>query len=131
LVYGNDPVLGLPDTLGLREFSSTANNVINTIVQMYAEYEREAPNHPGCVPFYACTGVKPISGAYGTNYEPHFALKAWVPRSKIPAFDEHYQRAPASNGHANYDERNPPPVDNFGLPPVNSRRDDLDSEIPF
>lgn len=86
-VYGNDPIPGV-GKIGLREFSSTAANCITSILGMYADYEREAPQHPGEVPFFACLGVKPISGAYGTNYEPQFVLKGWVPRIKIPEFDQ-------------------------------------------
>jgi hypothetical protein len=86
MVYGNDPLPGI-GIIGLREFGSTATNVITAIIGMYAEYEKGATAHPGKVPFYACQGVKPIQGAYGTNYEPIFVLKGWIDRAKVPAFD--------------------------------------------
>ena len=88
-VIGNGLIPGTNQKLGLREFSSTASNVITAIVQMHADYEAGAAEHPNSVPVFACTGVKPINGAYGTNYEPSFALKQWVTRDKVPAFDEH------------------------------------------
>jgi hypothetical protein len=51
------------------------------------------------VPFFGCTGVTPINGAFGTNYEPNFRLLNWVERAKLPAFDEyldtHANGAPA------------------------------------
>lgn len=87
MVLGNDNIPGA-GPLGLREFSSTAGNVITPILQMYDEYEAGVKEYPGQLPFYACTGVVPISGHYGTNYEPRFQLTGWVERAKVPAFDE-------------------------------------------
>lgn len=129
--YGGGDIPGVGE-IGLREFSSTASNVIIAILDMYAHYERDAPTNPGKVPFYACRGVKAIQGAYGVNYEPKFELVAWVERSKIPDFDEHTNGT--GNGRpvggmaaqmptesvatgAQYSEINPPPP--------------LDDEIPF
>jgi len=119
MVFGNDdlPRVG---RIGLREFSSTASNVISSILRMYDAYERDAKAHPGCVPFYQCTHVQPVQGAYGTNYEPMFELKAWVERSKIPAFDaaEPDTRSTAAS----------PPLDD--TPPATSP-DEFADEIPF
>ena len=112
-VYGNAIVPGTVKKIGLREFSSTAGNVITSILQMYNEYEAGLKQYADSVPVYACTGVKPIQGAYGINYEPTFVLKMWVPRTKVPAFDEVAHEAP-TNGR--FDERNPPPADDFGIP---------------
>ena len=93
-VFGNDdlPVIG---RLELREFSSTAGNVTNVINAMYTAYEAGMAANPGKVPFYKCDGVKPVVGAYGTNYEPQFRLIAWIDRTKIPAFDEHVEKPAA------------------------------------
>lgn len=104
MVYGNAEIPGTNKKLGLREFSSTAGNVIASILRMYADYEAGLGQNPGAVPVYACTGVKPITGAYGVNYEPLFALKQWVARSKVPAFDEH-----APDAGQDFNEANPPP----------------------
>ena len=123
MVFGAD-TLPRVGRIGLREFGSTASNVITAILGMHAEYEAGMAANPNAVPFYACTGVRPIQGAYGTNYEPQFVLKAWVERSKIAAFDE-IARAPVNseawsgNGTS---ELNPPPA---------QRRDDFEDEIPF
>jgi hypothetical protein len=135
MVYGNAIVPSTNKMLGLREFSSTAGNVISAILRMYAEYEAGAANNPGCVPAYTCNGVKPINGAYGVNYEPLFELRQWVPRAKIPAFDEH--AAGQADGAPPVDDI--PPAngpDDFGLPPVAGRRGSvkdqlLDDNIPF
>ena len=130
MVFGGDDIPGV-GRLGLREFSSTASNSIAAILKMYDLYERDAPKNPGKVPFFKCSRVIPINGAYGTNYEPEFALINWVERAKIPAFDEHLEREgvsaadmpveythhPGANGAAGHSERNPPPP--------------LDDEIPF
>lgn len=132
MVYGNVVIPGTNGVkLGLREFSSTAGNVISALLRMYDEYERNAAQQPDCVPVYGCEGVKPINGAYGVNYEPLFTLKTWAPRSKIPEFDSH---APApvaaapSTSNGQYSELNPPPADNFGLPPTvrRSMKDELE-----
>jgi hypothetical protein len=96
MVYGNDPYPGV-GIIGLREFSSTATNCIATILGMFNEYELGAPQNPGKVPFFGCTGVKAISGMYGTNYEPSFRLIAWIERHKVPALDEHRQSS-GTNG---------------------------------
>lgn len=99
MVFGNAPVPGTSAKLGLREFSSTAGNVISAMLRMYAEYEAGLGANPSKVPYYACKGVKPITGMYGVNYEPLFVLAGWVDRSKVPAFDEHQTSAPVkSNG---------------------------------
>lgn len=131
MVFGNDDIPGI-GRLGLREFGSTATNVITSILQMFDEYEKGARANPGNVPFFACTGVKAIAGSYGTNYEPRFVLKSWIPRGKIPAFDEVERAAPVNNGrgHAPDDDTGfgnyaPPPAD------VPRGRDDLNDDIPF
>lgn len=129
MVFGNDPIPGV-GTIGLREFSSTASNVITAILSMHAEYEAGMADNPDAVPFYACTGVKPIAGAYGTNYEPQFQLRGWVPRSKIPALDEatrpvsapvQQPAAPSPRGPEDY---------GFGGR-SDSRYEDLNDPIPF
>jgi hypothetical protein len=132
MVYSNGIVPGTTQRLGLREFSSTAGNVISAILRMYAEYEAGMASHPNCIPAYVCNGVKPITGAYGVNYEPIFVLRQWVPRSKVPAFDEHRNQP---------DEVMPPdnipsargPEDFGGAPPVRGSVKDqlLDDDIPF
>lgn len=114
MVFGNAIIPGSQHKIGLREFSSTAGNVISAIIRMHAEYEAAAVQNPGKVPVFTCNGVKPINGAYGTNYEPLFALKTWVERSKIPDFESHVEATPPA-GNGGFDEMNPP----------------MDDEIPF
>lgn len=92
MVFGGDDLPGI-GKLGLREFSSTAANVITSILKMYAAYEAGAKANPGKVPFFKCAKVIPVQGAYGTNYEPDFALVGWVDRAKMPALDDHLERS--------------------------------------
>jgi hypothetical protein len=91
--FSNALIPGTKQKIGLREFSSTAGNVISAIVEMFNEFETGAAANKGKVPVFACTGVKPVIGAFGTNYEPLFELKQWVERSRIPEFDEVKQQA--------------------------------------
>jgi hypothetical protein len=107
MVYGNAAVGKVK--LGLREFSSTAANVIGAMLRMYNEYEEHAEENKGKVPVFACKGVKPITGAYGVNYEPQFELQTWVDRSRVPEFDKHVTVV-----------EKPAPV-----------KDDMDQDIPF
>lgn len=115
MVFGHVIIPRTTQKLGLRELSSTAGNVITAMLRMYADYEAGIAANPNCVPVFACDGVKPINGSYGVNYEPLFTLMRWVPRSKIPAFDEHAAVTPAKQS-ARHDERNPPPGDDFDKP---------------
>lgn len=134
MVISNAIVPGTQTKLGLREFSSTAGNVISAILQMYAEYEAGMKEHAGNVPVYECRGVKPINGSYGVNYEPLFSLKAWVAREKVPEFDVHDQ--PKSNGHSQTAyvdkggyEINQPVARKSSAEITN--RDPMNQEIPF
>lgn len=117
VVCGGDNLPGI-GPLGLREFSSTANAVIGPILDMHKEYEDQINAHPGQVPFFECTGVTPITGMHGTNYEPGFRLIGWVDRSKVPMFDEHLkahiQTATANGG------RQVLPAPNVATPDVNA-----------
>lgn len=124
MVFGNAIVAG--KKIGLREFSSTAGNVISAVVRMHGEYESGMRQNVGKVPIFACDGVKPISGMYGTNYEPLFVLKGWVDRARVPDFDKHTSHPSAGNGKADdFDELNPPP---HSAPPKNDFHSD---DIPF
>jgi hypothetical protein len=108
MVYGNTIIPRTSQKIGLREMSSTAANVIVAMVQMYSEYETGLASNPNCIPIFSCDGVKPINGAYGVNYEPQFVLKGWVPRSRVPAFDEHTSSAPPKTNESGHNELNPP-----------------------
>lgn len=137
MVIGQDnlPVLGY---LGLREWSSTSGNTIAAILKMHAAYEAGMHQNPGKVPFYRNTKVLPITGKYGTNYEPVFELIGWVDRVKVPAFDEHLEgqamRSPPHSGNGNGARINNPAMQgpNGGPPPAPPpTHDDLNDAIPF
>ena len=107
MVYGNAMVGG--KKLGIREFSSTAANVITAMLRMYGEYETAVGANTGKVPVFICKGVKPINGAYGVNYEPQFELQTWVDRARVPDFEKHADAAVKTA---------PQSDDDFGLPPA-------------
>lgn len=113
MVFGNTVLPG-GKKLGLREFSSTAGNVIASILRMHGAYESGIAENSAKVPVFKCIGVKPITGAYGVNYEPQFDLISWVERERIPEFDEHAMSNEPRQAATKYDERNPPPADDFG-----------------
>lgn len=104
MVYGNTVIPGTQQKLGLREFSSTAGNVIAAMLRMHAEYEAGMAANVGKYPVYACDQVKPITGMYGVNYEPIFTLKMWVDRSRVPEFDAPpaHKPAPATSSHDSF-----------------------------
>jgi len=95
MVYSNGIIPGTTQKLGLREFVSTAMNVNKVVSQMWDDYRAGLTTNSGSLPIFSCNGVKPINGAYGVNYEPLFVLKGWIPRSRVPEFDEHETSTPA------------------------------------
>lgn len=126
MVIGNDNLPGI-GLLGLREWSSNAANANSAIVKMYEAYEQGMAANPGKVPFYICTGVTPINGAYGTNYEPRFELKGWVERTKVSAFDDFVEKQAIKDGGRSVGvvpPATPAPVPNGGGRPFND-------DIPF
>lgn len=132
MVYGNDDIPGI-GRLGLREFSSTASNVIAPILEMHRKYEESMAANAGKVPFFACTGVTAISGHYGTNYEPLFDLIGWVERTRIPAFDETSSKASGPDDYGAGDQPAGPADDAFPdvLPPAPAGGGDPEDTIPF
>jgi hypothetical protein len=128
--FSNALIPGTQEKIGLREFSSTANNVIEAIKEIYAKFEGGAAANRGKVPVFHCTGVKPVEGTYGTNYKPLFELKQWVDRSHIPPFDEVKQQlaqAPAKSVAAQQGRPQPKAVSQQSEDPAA----DMDDEIPF
>lgn len=133
MVFGADNLTGI-GVLGLREWSSNAANANNAIAKMYEAYEAGLVANGLKVPFYICTGVTAINGAFGTNYEPKFELKGWVEREKIPAFDDYAEKHAikadaksngAANGASNVVGIQAP------QPPAKTSGKDFDDSIPF
>ena len=124
MVVGNDNLPGV-GPLGLREFSSTASNVIASILKMYDEYERGLVANPGKVPFFGCKRVIPVEGKYGTNYEPEFLLLGWVDRVKVPQLNGH-DTVDQAGWEAREDDRLTTTTPRQPIPPP-----PLDDEIPF
>lgn len=135
MVLGNTILPG-GKKMGLREFSSTAGNVIASILRMHATYEDGLRANPGKVPVFKCSGVKPITGAYGVNYEPQFDLVKWVDRASVPELDEHSaadrvpDQPPATNGNGDYALREHGQFSTGGPRQVPAL-DEAGDEIPF
>lgn len=122
MVFGGDSLPGV-GPLGLREFSSTANVVITSILAMHAQYEAEMGQHPNQIPVFQCLGVTPITGVHGTNFEPRFQLTSWVERGRVPAFDEELRKAPVQSA-------DPFPGVTKGMPDMNAHGPDPRTVLP-
>jgi hypothetical protein len=125
MVFGADNLPGI-GVLGLREWSSNAANANNAIAKMYEAYEAGVLANGNKVPFFVCTGVTAINGAFGTNYEPRFELKGWVEREKVSAFDDYLEKSavketPKTNGTGYQAPQAPPPA----------AKPFIDDSIPF
>ena len=75
---------------GLREFSSTAGVVNDTMNDLYDDYLEGLKANPGKLPVVQCIEVMPIEGAHGTNYAPTLKIAAWTDRPEA--------MVPGSNG---------------------------------
>tara|TARA_R110002110_G_scaffold19978_3_gene81828 strand:- start:621 stop:1211 length:591 start_codon:yes stop_codon:yes gene_type:complete len=71
---------------GLREFSSTAGVVNETMNALYDDYIEGLKANAGKLPVVECTEVVPIEGAHGTNYGPTLKISAWTdrPEAMVP-----------------------------------------------
>jgi hypothetical protein len=66
--------------LGLREFSSTAGVVIESMNALYDAWMAGKASNSGKLPVVKCVGVHPITNKHGTNYQPQFEIVNWVDR---------------------------------------------------
>jgi hypothetical protein len=65
---------------GLREFSSTAGAVIESMNAVYDAYMAATESKTGKLPVVKCVGVHPITGKHGTNYQPQLEIVGWADR---------------------------------------------------
>jgi hypothetical protein len=80
-VFASEPLDELGrESLGSREWSSTALAARKAINRMYEVYIRERLNHPGKVPVFRCDGTNIIRGKAGDSFEPRLVLEGWVER---------------------------------------------------
>lgn len=68
--------------LGVREFSSTAGIVIDSMNGLYDAWQSGKGANPGKLPVVKCTGVSPVTNKHGTNYQPQLEIVSWVDRPK-------------------------------------------------
>lgn len=103
---------------GVREFSSTAGVVIDSINAVYDAYLAAPEARAGKVPVVKCVGVHPVTNKHGTNYQPQLEIIQWVTRPEqlsAPDGDTHKAPPPAAKA--------PPP------PPAVYA--DVDDDCPF
>jgi hypothetical protein len=98
--------------LGVREFASTAGAVIDSMNDVYDDYDRAPESKAGKLPIVKCAAVKPIVSKHGTNYQPVLEIVGWVER---PA--ELTEKA---------EEPSPPPMQRPAYAAA-----DLDDDVPF
>jgi hypothetical protein len=91
---------------GVREFSSTANAVIEAINPIFDAYTAAPEAAQGKLPVVKCVKVLPVVGKHGTNYQPVFEIVQWVdrPPELAGANDNPSPPAAKSGGHV------PPPA---------------------
>lgn len=71
---------------GVREFSSTANVVIDAMTQLYNTFLSAPERKSGQVPVVTCSNIQPLKSKYGTNYQPTLTISRWVARpAQLPA----------------------------------------------
>ncbi len=66
--------------LGLREFTSTAGIVIESMNALYDAWVAAPETATGQLPVVRCVGVTPVSNKHGTNYQPKFEIIGWTER---------------------------------------------------
>lgn len=71
--------------LGVREFSSTAGAVIDSMNALYDEWMAGKAANPGKLPVVRCSSVSPVTNKHGTNYQPRFEIVSWADRPGVLA----------------------------------------------
>ena len=66
--------------LGLREFTSTATIVIQSMNALYDAWVAAPETATGQLPVVRCVGVTAIANKHGTNYQPKFEIIGWTDR---------------------------------------------------
>ena len=66
--------------LGLREFTSTATIVIQSMNALYDAWVAAPETATGQLPVVRCVGVTAIGNKHGTNYQPKFEIIGWTDR---------------------------------------------------
>jgi hypothetical protein len=108
--------------MGMREFSSTAGAVIESMNDLYDDWQAGKEANAGKLPVVKCVGVTPVTNKHGTNYRPQFEIVSWADR---PAeFGEIPQQAAAPAPAAKAAEHAPPPAAKKPEPAAASAGDD-------
>jgi hypothetical protein len=68
---------------GVREFSSTANVVIEAMTQLYNTFLVAPERAQGMVPVVTCSNIQALKSKFGTNYQPTLTISRWVTRPAV------------------------------------------------
>lgn len=108
--------------LGVREFSSTAGVVIEAMNTLHDHWEAARAANPGKLPIVKCSGVLPIVGSHGTNYQPALEIVGWADRPAELGAPAQQQSAPPAA--ASKPEHAPPPAAKAPEPAIASAGSD-------
>ena len=72
------------DNKPVREIAGQSKAFLSAIEELYAEYERQKPQHPGQLPIVQLVKTTPVKSGSGaqssTNYRPEFRISDWAKR---------------------------------------------------
>lgn len=107
--------------LGVREFASTAGVVIEAMNALHDHWLAGKDANPGKLPVVKCSGVLPITGSHGTNYQPVLEIVSWADRPAELAGSAPAAAAPATPAKAPAAHTPPPAA--AAPPPVMATAD--------
>jgi hypothetical protein len=64
----------------VREIAGQSKAFLQAVEELYAQYEREKPQHPGDLPVVELVRTVPVKSAQSTNYKPEFRISGWAKR---------------------------------------------------
>jgi hypothetical protein len=122
---------------GIREFSSSANCVLDAVEDLYLKFRSAPEAQSGKIPIVELTKTIPISMGKGsrasTAYIPCFVIVGWTGRG--PEMGERtvpIPPAPPTAGTSRLESSDAAPPTQTPAPIVSGTdSDDLDDEIPF
>jgi hypothetical protein len=71
--------------LGVREFSSTARIVFESMNNLFDAWMAAPESATGKLPVVRCSGVLPVTNKHGTNYQPTLEIVGWTDRPEALA----------------------------------------------
>lgn len=68
---------------GVRELAGNSASLINAMNEIHTLYEASPEAAMGKIPIVKMTGTTPVKAGQATNYQPMFAIQAWVDRPEM------------------------------------------------